>query len=123
VLVREQVVPGRRVATSLVTYVEARAALARRRRAGDLTSAEYRRCVGDFTSDWERLVRVDVTEDLIHDAGRLAESHRLRGYDALHLASALALRGQVGESSMFASWDDDLTRAAGREGLTLLRTG
>jgi predicted nucleic acid-binding protein len=107
------------VATALVTYVEARAALARRRRSGDLSAADYRRCIGDLGRDWDRLVRIDVTEDLVHEAGRLAEHHRLRGYDALHLASALTL-DRVGEGLAFASWDADLNRAADREGLRVL---
>lgn len=122
-LVREHVVPGLRVATSLVSYVEARAAMARRRRAGDLTPVEYRRAVEDLTGDWERFVRVDVTEGLVRDAARLAETHRLRAYDALHLASALSLMGRLGAALIFASWDDGLDAAAAREGLPLFRAG
>jgi uncharacterized protein len=66
-------------------------------------------------------VRVDVTDRLVHEAADLAETHRLRAYDALHLASALALRRQMDGPPMFASWDDDLDATARREGLPLLR--
>jgi hypothetical protein len=48
---------------------------------------------------------------------RLAESHRLRAYDAVHLASARSLSGRVSRSLVFASWDADLESAAAREGL------
>jgi predicted nucleic acid-binding protein len=119
-LVHAHVVPGARVATSLVAHVESRAGLARRRRAGDLTSTEYRRAVEQFTDDWELFIRIDVTEPLVREAAGLAERHRLRAYDALHLASALSFAART-DGSMFGSWDDDLDAAAAREGLPLLR--
>jgi uncharacterized protein len=121
--VREHAVSPTRVATSLVSYVEARAAFARRRRSGDVTAADHRRIVTALSEDWERFVRIDVTEPLVREAGQLAEVHRLRGYDALQLASALWLRGRLPEAPTFASWDDALDAAASREGLPLLRGG
>src|SRR5262245_60196933 len=41
---------------------------------------------------------VDVSEGVVRAAGILAENHALRGADAIHLASAVALGKQVGES-------------------------
>ena len=104
-----------------MAYVEARAAFARRRRAGDATPSEHRRVVRDLADDWDRFVRVEVTDTLVNRAGGLAETHRLRGYDAVHLASALWLRDRLPEAPLFASWDDALDVAAQREGLPLLR--
>ena len=49
---------------------------------------------------------------LAHQAGELAERFALRGYDAVHLATALA----IGEVVTFVSWDHDLRRAATRSG-------
>jgi predicted nucleic acid-binding protein len=95
--------------------------MARRRRAGDLSIGEYRRFLDDFGGDWERFVRIDVSEPLVRVAGDLAETHRLGGYDALQLASALSFRDRVGTAPTFASWDDDLDAAAAREGLPRLR--
>jgi uncharacterized protein len=120
-VVREPVLAGRRVATSVVAYVEARAAMTRRRRAGNLTTADYRRFVEDFDADWERFIRIDVSESLVRTAGALAETHRLRGYDALHLASALVFRDRLGSSPTFGCWDDQLDAAATREGFLRLR--
>jgi len=121
VLARRSVADAERVATSIVTLVEARAALARRRHAGDLAPADHRRAVADLADDWERWVRLEVSEPLTREAAGLAERHRLRGYDAIHLASALLLAARVGEPIMLASWDDALDAAAAREGLTVLR--
>jgi predicted nucleic acid-binding protein len=49
---------------------------------------------------------------LARRAGELAEQLGLRGYDAVHLASALAL----GTDTTFVSWDDEPRRAAARSG-------
>jgi predicted nucleic acid-binding protein len=48
---------------------------------------------------------VEVTERVIRDAGGLAEQLRLRGYDAVHLASAILVD------------DPELVLAAGDQGL------
>lgn len=109
------------MATSTLTLVEARAALARRRRAGDASAAQYRGAVTALADDWERYVRLEVTEPLVRRAAELAEAHRLRGYDALHLASALVMTERLGADTVFGSWDDALDAAAAREGFTLLR--
>ena len=117
--VREHVGEATAVATSSITYVEARAAFARRRRAGDLTTGEQRRLVGELDSDWERYVRLEVTNDLIREAAALADRYPLRAYDAIHLASAVTARRRLGGDLVFACWDDALSAAASREGLQL----
>ena len=105
----------------MIAYVEARAALARRRHAGDLSPADHRRVVEDLDNDWERYIRLEVTEGLLREAAGVADQHRLREYDAIHLASAMLLRARAGGETTFASWDDVLDAAAAREGFPLLR--
>jgi predicted nucleic acid-binding protein len=51
-------------------------------------------------------------------AGDLAESHHLRGYDAVHLA-ALQRLGSPRRVDRVACWDDDLRRAASAAGYAL----
>ena len=115
--VRRAVGQSRPVATSAVAYVEARAAFSRRRNEGHLTAAEHRRVVRDLDADWDRFLRLEVTEPLIREAADLAEAHRLRAYDAIHLASARVMKERLGGTVLFASWDTHLERAAAREGL------
>jgi uncharacterized protein len=52
---------------------------------------------------------VGVDWPLARHAGELAEVHSLRGYDALHLATAVAVGGP---ELVLATWDADLARAA-----------
>ena len=107
------------VATSLLAYTEAMAAFARARREVRLSPQEYRRVVDAFEEDWSRYITVEVTDRLVKTAGHLAASRALRGYDALHLASALSLRERVPSSMMFVAFDRALSIAAKRESLRI----
>lgn len=106
-----------RVVTSRVTYAEARAAFARARRERVLTASMLRTVVERLDADWASYDAVEVTEPLVRRAGILAEKRGLRGFDSIHLASALeALRGVSGT---FLCWDERLARAARAERLSL----
>ena len=101
------------VATSLVAYPEARAALARRRREGALASTAFVEAKQAFEADWSKYLAVDVTAALCREAGELAERYRLRGYDSVHLASFADIVRQAGPGeTRFSSVDDRLNRAA-----------
>ncbi len=116
-LCRQAVAEARLVSTSAVAYVEARAAFARKRRERTLSPAAHRGLVRTLDMDWGRYVRIEANEDLIHEAASLAERHRLRGYDAVHLTSAVLLKNRLAEQVVFFSWDLTLQAAARREGL------
>jgi uncharacterized protein len=82
---------GYPAASSVLAYPEARAALAAARRAGRLTARAHDRAVAELDALDAELVIVGVDDALARRAGELADEHALRGYDAVHLASALAL--------------------------------
>ena len=105
------------VATSLLAYVESRAAFARIRREDRVSAQTYRHIVDAFVEDWTRYIAVEVTDRIVKDAGDLAAHRGLRGYDALHLASALSLREWVSSSVTFLAFDRQLLAAAKRETL------
>jgi predicted nucleic acid-binding protein len=107
------------VASSLVAYPEMRSALARRRREGHLEEAAYESSLRDFRRDWRTVRRISATEELVEEAGELADRHGLRGMDAIHLASALFLRASLGTKGLvFSTADVRLARAAKAEGMT-----
>lgn len=105
--------------TSRIAHAEARAAFARNRREDAVSPKDYRTIVRDFDNDWETYFIVDVSETLIKRAGQLAERHALRGYNAIHLASAVILREASDQPVGFACFDAKLCRAARRYGLTV----
>lgn len=93
-------------------YAEGRAALAAMHRAGRLTPADFTAAKAGFESLWTQIEIVAVDRDLVAAAGELAERNRLRGYDSVHLAAALATNVDV-----FASSDHRLIAAAEANGL------
>jgi len=107
--VRKLVEEAELVAASVVAYPEARAALARRRRERGLTPAEHRRARAALDADWPRILMLDVSEPLARRAGDLAERHRLRGFDALHLATYVTLSEEFrGDDVRFSAADQAL---------------
>jgi uncharacterized protein len=108
------------IATSRLAYVEARAAFARKRRERGVGPREYRNIVQNLDNDWESYFVVDVSDALIKIAGQLAEKHALRGYDAIHLASAVTLLREGNQPLAFSCFDERLSVAARREGLKII---
>lgn len=96
--------------TSRLTYPEARAALATAMRSRRLTRGGHRKVKQELGRRVDEMTIIEATGDIASRAGDLAEAHALRGYDALHLASALAAESA---DVVMATWDDDLIRAAG----------
>jgi uncharacterized protein len=119
-LVRDCVGDAEVVATSIVAFVETRAAFARRRRERRILPAAHARVVRDFEADWERYLVLEATDPLIRLAGKLTETHGLRAYGAIHLASAKILQEKLAEPVSFASWDLRLVAAARNEGLKVI---
>ncbi len=109
--VREAVAEAGQVATAVIAYTEARAALARRHRQGDLDKDAFRAAIGALDGDWASYTRLDVSEGLCRLAGVLAERHALRAYDAVHLAAALALSRER-QDVRFLAFDAQLAKAA-----------
>jgi len=110
-LVFEAVDSSETVATSTVAYAEARAALARRQREGEMDEEGHRRAVERLDGEWRGYERLAVSNLVAHRAGELAELHALRGFDAVHLASALRLAERF-EGMSFLAFDDRLVTAA-----------
>ena len=107
------------VATSILSYAEARAALSRKSREKGIDEKEYQRVKTELDMDWEHYFILNLTNDLVKSAGDLAEKHALRGFDALHLASAVAIKRLTSLPVTFSSSDARLRSAAQDEGLTM----
>ena len=107
------------VATSRVSYVEARAGMARKHREGELSKGEHRQILEDLEQDWERYFVVEVSERVTRIGGELVDRHPLRGFDAIHLASGLLLKNRTKEEVLFACFDERLKEAAQSEALRI----
>jgi len=107
-----------------VTLAEVAAALAAKHRApGGITQQQRDRVLSRFLQDCdEHFLLLPVDRPVIERAVTLTQNHRLRGYDAVQLATALVssdiLQEQNLSAPIFVASDTDLLRAAMAESLS-----
>ena len=104
------------VATSQIAYVEAAAALAMAQRLERITARQHSSALRLLDHLWAEVDLVEVDDDLVRRAGRLARDHGLRGYDAVHCAGAEQLNDP---DLVFVSGDRMLLAAATAIGLSI----
>ena len=114
--------PASAVVIAHIGLVEIAAALAGKQRGGYLTSAHYEQLLAELMLDAQsQHVLVRVTESIVDEAVELTRRHRLRGYDAVHLASALSVNRVLLERHQspltLVAADGDLLAAAQASGL------
>lgn len=89
------------VVSSRLLYVEAAAALAQARRIRRLSQGTHVRARRRLDQMWSEMDVIEVDEQTVARAAELAQRLSLRGYDAVHCASAEQLD------------DDDVVAASG----------
>jgi predicted nucleic acid-binding protein len=108
-----------RLVSIRLVYAEGHAALAQASQGQRLDQRHLKRAVADLIGLYDQLDLVEVTDVLVRRAGSLAESHALRGYDALHLAAAEFVKDN---ELVFVSGDANLCEAANQIGIPVART-
>ena len=104
-----------------ITPLEARSALRRRQREGDISEADASGILNQIETDVSSSFLVQPsTSAVIEDGARLIDRHALRAYDALQLAGCLVTREQVPGPLTFVCADVRLCAAATQEGLAVL---
>lgn len=102
--------------SSRLAHPEVCAALAAAGRNHDLTDSQASAAMSDWEQFWASMRPVELSADVEQAAGSLALTHQLRGADAVHLASALALSSA---DLTVAVWDKRLHAGAVAAGLAV----
>ena len=102
--------------SSRLAYPQVRAALSAAGRLDRLSRPDLRRAVTAWEGCWAATRAVELTPVVTARAGDLAAQHALRGADAIHLASLLALGG---DDTVMAVWDLRLRVGARSAGVRL----
>lgn len=107
--------------SELVT-VEVVCALSRAQRAGRIGIRKRNQATRLFLTEAERFLdRIPASTEILLNASELALRHPLRAYDAVHLATALAVTSRLLRHGLpapiFISADENLVAAARAEGL------
>ncbi|MFZ5539181.1 MAG: type II toxin-antitoxin system VapC family toxin [Pseudomonadota bacterium] len=111
------VAASRLLATAVISRAEVTAALAKAVRLGWVSRKAATAGLADFDADWPDLIRLEVSEAVVARAAALAWRQGLRGYDAVHLASALHWQEALGDLVTVATYDRELWRGARASGL------
>ena len=107
------------VCTSRASYVEARAAIARREREASVPWAACATARVQLQADWPAYTIIELSTVLAEKAAEFAETFALRGFDAIQLASAHLVKSNVPEAVSLFALDRRLNRAARLLGLDL----
>jgi len=108
-----------RVVSSLVAYAELRAALARARSNTRITENEFHLARARLDADWRAMLVIAVSNIIVERAGDLADRYLIRGFDAVHLASAGQMRELNQGEVRFSTADRRLRDAAVAEGFAV----
>ncbi len=97
------------VVSTRALYAEVAAALARAERNGRVAPDEMGEVLPALDEHWREMRKVDVSERVVRTAAAHAREFGLRGYDAVHCASARLLADDEvvaasGDRSLVAAW-------------------
>ena len=106
--------------SSRLAYPEVRAALSAAGRSRRLERRMLRQAVQVWEEFWDACRPIELTQSVAAQAGELCDDHGLRGADAVHLASALALTTR---DLVIATWDARLRAAALASGFRVTPIG
>ena len=107
--------------TSLIAFPEVLSAMRRAWKEGRCSESEMTFARSEFLRVWGDLTWIRPSEGLVLETQSLIFVHGLRGYDAVHLASALVLKREAETEIRFSCFDRTLNRAASLEGLHIHR--
>jgi predicted nucleic acid-binding protein len=110
--VKALVSPCEAVATSRITWAEAHAAFSRRAREVPADAEAMEAAKHSLAKDWPRILVMDVTQSVVAEAGELADTFALRGYDSVQLASSAHVMRLSKLPVAFACFDGRLNKAA-----------
>lgn len=116
--------PEQIIALSDIGRVEIAAAFASKLRRKTVSQASYQKALEKLAADTQQRYQIlPLTAERVDEAIVLTTQHKLRGYDAVHLACALFLNQILLTNNfgpiIFISADNDLLLAAQTEGLTV----
>lgn len=109
------------IITSIITFAEIMAVFGRKYQDNALAKNDYNKAVKDIEYDWKALTIVNISNQLLTNIKFKTQEYNLRGFDAIHLCSALYFKDKMELKEVtFACFDKQLNRAAENESFTLI---
>ena len=107
------------VGAAAITLAEVVAAISRKVHHGGFDSKLGQAAVTEALRGWKAIRSVTVSSGNVSEACKLTWKRGLRGYDAVHLASAIRLQRLARAPVTVATLDRELWAAAAAEGLAV----
>ena len=117
--VRAEIDQAEIVGTSLIAYPETLSAFSRNFRERLYDRRYYNRMRLAFEKDWQRIHVAEFNRAISHRSGDLIDKHGLRGFDSVHLATALQFKLWFSVPVTFFCFDEKLSKAARSEKLLI----
>ncbi|HEX6268875.1 MAG TPA: type II toxin-antitoxin system VapC family toxin [Anaerolineales bacterium] len=105
------------VGSSVFTRVEMAATFAKAVRLDWVEDREALHVWKDYLDHWPSFARIVVSTGVVERASELAWEYGLRGYDAMHFASALLWQDALASPITLATFDRGLWLAAQKSGM------
>jgi uncharacterized protein len=113
---------GNPLASSVLGYIEVASALTRQQVPRKLDEVKLAQLQQQLEEDWGDLTGLPLTGETVDRAVRLARGYKLRGADAVHLATALGVNDALvgpADSLVLVAAEEDLLAVAQQTGLTV----
>jgi predicted nucleic acid-binding protein len=111
------------VGSIILAHVEMAATLTKAARQNWIKQNEAEIAWQDFLEHWNSYTRLPVTAVTLNRASQLAWENGLRGYDAMHFASAEIWQQGMGTLIKLATFDRELWLAASKTGMAVWPEG
>ena len=108
------------VVISKIAFPEAHSAYARRKREQILSERDYRKTVHRWNRFWKSCLIIELSDEILSVTETLIKNYPLRGFDAIHLASAIFFRDSIDSSLKFACSDKRLLEVAEKERFSVI---
>ncbi len=106
-------------AISVVGYAETIAAFHKKAREKSISNTILNQMISRFKNDWITFITINIIESINDEIEKLLTKYSLRGFDAIHVASAIVLKKSINENITFACYDERLLFAAKKEHLLI----
>ena len=107
------------VAISQVGYSEILGTINKKQKIENFSDKVKFSIIKQFKNDWDELIKINIDQSINLELERIHSKYLLRGFDAIHLVSAIILFRELEEETLFLSADDTLAKAAKKDGLNI----
>lgn len=107
------------IAISQVGYSEILGTIQKKQKIENFSDKVKDSITKKFKNDWDECIKMNVDQSINLELDRIHSKYLLRGFDAIHLVSAIILFREIEEETLFLSADDTLSKAAKKDGLNI----